>query len=228
MKSTVRSSAIAGLSIFTLTALACTLSLLQVPTLPAAATQRALPAVPTAPVLPSAQTMFQVTLPEPLGAGEAAALSILDEVTGLSLNPQLYPMQALDNLTYTATLALPYGAVVRYRYVRLGSEQTPEDSTLNEPIRYRLYYVAGQAEVKDLIAGWSDRSDTTQTGSIEGRVLNVDTGAAIPDILVTAAGERSFTDSAGRFNLEGLVPGTHNLVAYATDGTFTFRNVKGL
>ena len=220
MKTTARSATIAGLSLLTLTALACTLSLLQVPTLPAAATQPTLPAIPTATVLPSAQTIFQVTLPEPLGAGESVALSLLDEVTGLSLNPQLYPMQAADSLTYTATLALPYRAVVRYRYVRLGSAQAPEDTTLNDPIRYRLYYVGGQAEIRDLIAGWSDRSYSNQTGSIEGRVLNTDTGAPIPDILVTAGGERSFTDSAGRFDLQGLVPGTHNLVAYATDGTY--------
>jgi hypothetical protein len=220
MKTTARSATIAALSILTLTAMACTLSLLQVPTLPAAATQPPLPAFPTATVLPSAQTVFQVTLPEPLGSGESVALSLLDEVTGLSLNPQLYPMQALDNLTYTATLALPYNAVVRYRYVRLGSTQAPEDTTLNEPIRYRLYYVAGQAEVKDLIAGWSDRTYSSQSGSIEGRVLNIDTGTPIPDMLVTAAGERSFTDSAGRFDLQGLVPGTHNLVASATDGTY--------
>ncbi len=217
---TARSATTVGLAALALTALACTLSLLQVPTLPAAGTQPPPPAMPTATVLPRAQTVFQVTLPEPLQAGESVALALLDEVTGLSLNAQLYRMQPVDNLTYQATLALPYSAVVRYRYVRLSTTQAPEDTILNEPIRYRLYFVAGQAEVKDIIAGWSDRSYSTQTGSIEGRVLNVDTGAPIPDVLVTAGGERSFTDSAGRFDLAALVPGTHNLVAYATDGTY--------
>lgn len=220
MKTTARSAILAALSILTLTAMACTLSLLQIPTAAPSATELPVPALPTPTILPRAQTVFQVTLPEPLGAGESIALSLLDEVTGLSLNPQLYPMQPLDNLTYTATLALAYNSVVRYHYVRLASSQTPEDTILNEPIRYRLYYVSGQAEVKDLIASWSDRSYATQIGSIEGRVLNFDTGAPIPDILVTAGGERSFTDSAGRFDLPALVPGTHNLVAYATDGTY--------
>ncbi len=220
MKIKARSAILASLSVLTLTAMACTVSLLQIPTVAPAATQPPSPALPTPTVLPRAQTVFQVTLPEPLGAGENLALSVLDEVTGLALNPQLYQMQPLDNLTYTATLALPYSAVVRYRYVRLGSTQVPEDTILGEPIRYRLYYVAGQAEVKDLIGSWSDHTYPTQTGSIEGRVLNIDTGAPIPDVLVTAGGEGAFTDSAGRFDLPALVPGTHNLVAYAVDGTY--------
>lgn len=220
MTPTARSASYTFLSGLALTAIACTLSLLQVPTAPPAATQPPAQAIPTATVLPRAQTVFQVTVPQALGSGESVALSLLDEVTGLSLDPQLYPMQPAGNLTYTAPLALPYGAVVKYRYVRVSSTQTPEVTSLNEPIRYRIYYVAGQAEVKDLVAGWSDRSTTTSTGKIEGRVLNLDTGAPIPEVLITAGGERTFSDSAGRFELQGLIPGTHNLVAYAMDGAF--------
>lgn len=220
MKRAAGSPTLAVLSVLTLTTMACTLSLLQGPAAPASATPTSAPAIPTATVLPRAQTIFQVTLPAPLGAGESVALSLLDEVTGLSLNPQLYPMQAVDSLTYTAPLALPYGAVVKYRYVRLSSTQAPEVTTLNQSVRYRLYYVAGQAEVKDLVAAWSDRASTNQTGNIEGRVINLDTGAPIPDILIAAGGARTFTDSAGRFELQRLVPGTHNLVAYAIDGAF--------
>ncbi|HEY6072213.1 MAG TPA: carboxypeptidase regulatory-like domain-containing protein, partial [Anaerolineales bacterium] len=59
-----------------------------------------------------------------------------------------------------------------------------------------------------------------QTGRIMGRVLNADTGAPIPNILVTAGGVQYLTDSAGRFDLEGMPVGTHNLVAYALDGLY--------
>jgi hypothetical protein len=220
MKTPTRSAVLACLSFLTLSALACTLSLVQVPTIPALSTQLPAPVIPTAPVLPKAQTVFIVSLPEPLAAGEGIALGVLDEVTGLSLNPQLYPMKAINDLTYTATLALPYNSAVKYHYVRTGGTQVPEDTLLDEPIRYRVYYVAGQAEVKDIISSWSDKSYSAPTGSVQGRVLNIDTGAPIPDVLVTAGGERSFTDSAGRFDLQGLVAGTHNLVAYSTDGTY--------
>ena len=221
MKPKPRRFVFAGVCLVAASSLACTFSLFQIPTIPAISTQLPPVAVmPTATPLPKAQTVFSVTIPETLLQGESLALSVLDEVTGLSLSPVVYPMQSVDGTTYTATLALPYNAVIKYHYVRLSSTQAPEDTALDEPIRYRLYYVAGQAEVKDIIASWSDKTFSRPTGSIQGRILNTDTGAPIPNILVTAGGERSFSDSAGRFDLEGLPTGTHNLVAYALDGTY--------
>ena len=220
MKRNTRNVVFASLCLLALGGMACTFSLFQIPTIPAISTQLPKPVIPTATLLPKAQTVFSATLPEPLRAGETLALSVLDEVTGLAFDPVLYPMQQVDATNFTATLALPYNTIVKYHYVRLSNTQAPESTALDEPVRYRLYFVAGQAEVKDLVGSWSDRSYTRSLGSIQGRILNTDTGAAIPDILVTAGGERSFTDSAGRFDLEGLPVGTHNLVAYALDGTY--------
>ncbi len=221
MRSRFRSAVMVAACAAVLSGTACTFSLFQLPGFPAGPTLPAAPPVPSPTPLPKAQTVFVVTLPEPLPPGSSLALSLLDEVTGLALNQQLFPMQARDAVTYAATLALPYGAVIRYRYVRLGSTPILEDSALDEPIRYRLYYVSGQNEVQDQIASWSDKPSTSPVGNIEGRVLNADTGAPIPNILVTAAGQRTFSDSAGRFSLPGLLSGTHNLVAYAPDGMYT-------
>jgi len=198
----------------------CSLSLAKLPGLPAAGTSAPVSIVATATSLPRAQSVFIAQLPEPLADGEALALALLDEVTGLALNAQLYPMQQINPVTYSATLALPHRAIVRYRYVRLSSAQFAEDTALDGSIRYRLYSAIGPAEIRDVISSWSDRSNPVETGSIQGRILNADTGAPIPDILVTAGGQRSFSDSAGRFNLQGLGTGTHNLVAYAIDGTY--------
>ncbi len=44
--------------------------------------------------------------------------------------------------------------------------------------------------------------------------------APIPGILIAAGGQQTLTDSDGRFNLEALPVGTHNLVAYAMDGAY--------
>ncbi len=96
---------------------------------------------------PRAQTTFTAVLPEALAPGESLNMIVMDEVTGLALNATTYPMQAKDNLTYTATLPLPLNAVVKYRYIRQTSVPINEDIALNSPIRYRLYYVAGQGEV---------------------------------------------------------------------------------
>ncbi len=221
MKHHARNAAFASVCLLALGAMACTFSLFPIPTIPALATPVPRNVLPTPTPLPKAQTVFMASVPEPLQTGETLGLAVLDEVTGLAFNSQLYPMKAVDATNFTATIALPYNAVVRYRYVRISGAQAPEDTALDEPVRYRLYYVAGQAEVRDIIGGWSDRSYQRPLGSIEGRVLNADTGQGIPDILVTAAGARFFTDSAGRFYLEGLPAGTHNLVAYALDGTYS-------
>ncbi len=216
-----RSALFAFICILTLSSLACTITLFQIPSIPGGATQTPAPVVPSPTPLPRAQTAFIATLPEPLAAGESLALSLLDEVTGLALNPQMYPMQAQDTLTYTTTLALPFNAVVKYRYVRRANGLTLEDTALDEPIRHRLYFVQGPGQVQDIIGSWSDKAYVRPKGSIQGRVLNVDTGAPVPNILVTAGGQQSFSDSAGRFDFQGLPAGTHNLVAYSLDGTYT-------
>lgn len=221
MKGPARRLAAASTCLFAVVSSGCTLSLIEPP--PPLAAASPLPSViaPTPTALPRAQSMFVARLAEPLASGETLALALLDEVTGLVLNPQLYPMQSSDPLTYSATLALPHRAVVKYRYVRLAaSGQVVEGTAVDGAIRYRMYFAAGPAEVNDVVHGWGDRTYSGANGSIQGRILNSDTGVPIPDIMVAAAGQRAFTDSAGRFNLQGVAVGTHNLVAYAVDGTY--------
>jgi hypothetical protein len=167
-----------------------------------------------------AQTTFIAILPEPLAAGESLFLTVLDEVTGLSLNAVYYQMQPRDAQTYTATLPLPLNSVVKYRYVRRGGSQFIEDTPSGAPVRYRLYYAASQGETQDIIADWSDKSYNRGAGSIQGRVLNADTGNPIPNIMVNAGGIQYITDSGGRFSIQGLPAGTYNLVAYSLDGIY--------
>ncbi len=202
-----------------LTGQACTLSLFQNP-LGNNPTVVPSVAVPPPTPQPVAQTTFTAVLPEALQPNETLAVAILDETTGLSLNAAQYPMSARDSLTYTATLPLPYNSVVKYRYIRSGASQVLEDANLGTPIRYRMYFVAGPAEVQDIVSDWGDKSYTRPTGTISGKVLNADTGSPLPNILVTAGGAQSFSDSMGRFELFDLPTGTQNLLAYSLDGFY--------
>ncbi|MBI1793331.1 MAG: hypothetical protein HYR70_03975 [Chloroflexi bacterium] len=219
MKSKTGIARFASVCFLILVSTACQITLLQFPPI-GGPTQPSVPVSPSPTPQPRAQTTFAVSIPEPLVGGESIALSILDEVTGLSFNAVTYPMQAKDSFTYTATVALPVNAVIKYRYIRQTSRPILEDTALDAPIRYRLYYVAAQAEVQDILGSWEDKTYTRPTGGIQGRVLNNDTGAPIPSLMVTAGGVQSITDSAGRFDLQGLATGTHNLVVYSLDGTF--------
>ena len=167
-----------------------------------------------------AQTTFITTIPEPLLPTESLAIAIMDEVTGLSLNTTQYPMSARNTLTYAVTLPLPYNSVVKYRYVRHGASQVLEDTNPGSAIRYRIYWVEGPAEIQDMIADWGDKSYARPTGEILGQITNVDTGSSLPNLLVTAGGMQSITDSSGRFELAGLPIGTQNLVVYSMDGMY--------
>jgi hypothetical protein len=200
---------------------ACAISLIKWPTFPTASPANTnVPSGPTPTDLPRAQVTFTVRLPDPLAANEALALSILDEVTGLALNAVDYPMTAVDTITYTATLAIPDQALLKYRYVRRGAARVTEDTNLDTSIRYRLLHVSGPTQVVDTVNSWADKSVSTLSGNIFGTVVNSDTGVPIPDIMVTAGGVQVQTDSAGRFQLIGLRGGTHNFVAYALDGAY--------
>ncbi len=207
--------------ILAFTSQACAISLFKWPTGPTPAPSTpGFPTGPTATALPRAEVTFTVRLPDPLAANEVLAISILDEVTGLALNAVDYQMTAVDTITYTATLAIPDQALIKYRYVRRGTSRINEDTNLDEGIRYRLLHVSGPTQVQDTLNSWADRPVATLSGNIFGTVLNSDTSAPIPDILVTAGGVQALTDSAGRFQLNGLRGGNHNFVAYALDGTF--------
>jgi len=195
---------------------ACSLSLFE--GLPASGTPA--PGGPTSTPAPRAQVTFRVQLPEPLGPNEIIAVSVLDEVTGLALNTVDYQMAQGDATSYSAVLAIPDQAVVKYRYSKRGAAVVTEDTNADENIRYRLLYINGPTEVLDTVSSWSDKPVNTISGTISGTVLNTDTGAPIPEILVTAGGAQAITDSAGRFQLTGLRGGNHTVVAYALDGMY--------
>lgn len=211
----------AALFMLTLTSLSCTWSLIDLGT-PAAATP--IPGTnsgATATPVALAESTFTASLPAPLNTGESLALGILDEVTGLGLNPLLYPMTSIDAQTYTIKLPLNLNSVIKYRYYRQGPINALEDTVLGQPIRYRLYHASGPGAIQDQIASWTDTAFSAQSGSLAGTVMDSSSGRPVPNILVSAGGLTTWTDSLGQFILNGLPVGTHMLVAYAPDGMYT-------
>lgn len=82
--------------------------------------------IPTATPAPMAETVFDVSLPAPIPEGSSLTLAVLDEVTGLPVNPVYYPMLAVDPTHYTARLALPLKGAIKYRYVLQGAYPVQE------------------------------------------------------------------------------------------------------
>lgn len=169
---------------------------------------------------PVTMITFRVELPTPAQPGDQVFLSILDEVTGLAYNPQRYIMQADDAQHFTVILPFAMQSVVKYRYVLEKDHPITEALSNGETVRYRLYYVNGPGITQDVVSRWSDSAYSLPMGRITGRIVDSKVGLPIPGILVTAGGAQALTSGDGSFILEGLPPGTHNLVAYARDGLF--------
>ena len=203
--------------ILALSSQACALSLIDLPT---STPNTPAPGGPAPTPAPRAQVTFTVRLPEPLLPNEVLIFSVLDEVTGLALNPVDYQMSLVDATTYSPSLAIPDRAVIKYRYIRRGGARINEDTNTDGAIRYRMLFVNGPTQIIDTVNSWGDKPASTLSGNISGTVVNADTNTPIPDIMVTAGGVQMLTDSAGRFEIIGLLGGPHNLVAYALDGMY--------
>lgn len=167
-----------------------------------------------------AEVTFTAELAAPIGTDSKIYINILDEVTGLALNPQRFEMTAVENGLYTVTLPFQIGSVVKYRFSREGSSSALEYTPMGAQVRYRMFRVDGPSSVHDLISAWNDLPYSGKTGRITGQISASAGGDGLPPFLVTAAGIQTITDAGGAFVLEGVPPGIHNLVVYPLDGSF--------
>ncbi len=183
-------------------------------------TQAPLPPAQTNITLQSEIT-FQVEIPQNSPPDQPVFLNILEEVSGLALNMQTYPMDMADQRHFSLTLSLPFGSVVKYRYSRQGEISTVEEHLSDgRPVRYRLYHVEGPGVVQDVITRWTDTPAQGPSGRIVGHAINSENGQPIPNLLIVAGGAHTLTASDGSFLIEGLPPGIHNLVALSMDGAY--------
>jgi hypothetical protein len=175
--------------------------------------------LPTSAPTPIVEAMvtFRVELPETLPPGDSLYLNLLDEVTGLALNPTRHQMQAEDSLHFFVILPFELNSMLKYRYSRESAEEHISDGDM---VRYRMYRVDGPGLVNDIISRWTDTGFTQPTGRIQGQVVDRDSGEPIPGLMILAGGASTLTRSDGSFLVEGLPAGTHNLVAYALDGSY--------
>jgi hypothetical protein len=173
------------------------------------------------PPLQQSEVTFQVAVPDNTDGG--LYLIILDEVTGLALNPIEFQMQNSGSGKYTAKVPIANGSVVKYRYIKrakAGTAPIIEYTSNNKQVRYRLFHSTGSAVVNDIISGWIDAPYHGPTGKIQGQITDSKSNSPIPNIMVTAEGISTLTASDGTFVLEGMLPGIHNMVAYSLDGTY--------
>jgi hypothetical protein len=168
--------------------------------------------------LPSFSVSFQVRAPADSPAGVKVVLNILDEVTGLTLNPTSYEMKQVDGGLWQLQLDFPRNALIHYRYsLASGEIEAGADSGM---VDYRTYYASGNNQVEDSIAHWTGSEFHGTTGRIRGLVRDAVTGLAIPGLVVGTAGLRVITDTNGYYMLSGVPTGKQTLIAFDMDGGY--------
>lgn len=183
------------------------------------------PPIPTPtqnPYIPATDALvtFRVTIPEPLEAGDSLYLEIVDEVTGLEINPKRFIMEAEDETHYYVIMPIVLNSMIKYRFQRQGSMDAQEHLPDGRPVRYRLYHVQGPSIVQDMIACWSYKNHEKPTGELRGNITDSITGRGLPSVMVVAGGNQVYSNADGSFTISSLSPGIHNLVALSTDGSY--------
>ncbi len=166
------------------------------------------------------QVKLSVEIPAPLADGEKLYVDLLDEVTGSNFNANRLELFPLDERNYQTDIPVIRNSDVKYRYVRIGSNEQTEVTAFGIPVRYRMMRVSPGMEIDDVIAAWPDLPYQGPIGKMSGVVYDVQNHQALTDILVTVAGYQTFTDMSGKFVIDGLPTGIHTTVAYAIDGSY--------
>jgi len=176
------------------------------------------------PSNPEAMTLmpvvFTVRLSHFQGANLALSVDILDDVTGIDAAAMRYPLQNVDEFTFTTTINLPKYGETRYRYILTSSGDEPETDGNNQRVLFRNVYVTPETTVNDLIAGWASSPYSGEFGRVEGAVTDVANSKTVPDVMIAIAGKVVYTDKTGRFHLSNVPVGVHRLTATSMDGAY--------
>jgi hypothetical protein len=148
------------------------------------------------------------------------AIEVLDELSGLNRNINRYELTKIESNHYAGTILLPYGEIVKYRYVSTFPISQPEAAADGNMVIYRMMTVAENTTIKDIIAGWPELPYEGDFGKLTGIISDQSTKQPLADILVTVAGYQTFTDATGRFDLDQIPIGTHNVSAVSIDGAY--------
>jgi len=166
---------------------------------------------PTAsPAHPLVPLTFQVHTPN--SEDKPVFLEVVDEVTGIAISSQRYPMQPNGDNTYTLKLGFVPGSVVRYRYLIESTIPMVERTVTGQSIRYRLALANAPATIEDQVASWQHPLENVPHGRIEGLVLDAASNTPVSGALVDVAGMQTISAADGSFIFENLPTGKHNLV----------------
>jgi len=163
------------------------------------------------PQISLCEVKFHLKNIDEIPSGSSLAIDIVDEITGLAINPKRQSLTQIGSNEFESIQNLRCGSVIKYRYVRQGSAPSIEHTTEGLPVRYRIHSIMISTVIEDAISAWDDSPYAGQFGRIEGRITDNQTGSPVGNLLISLQGRQLITSSDGRFRLDHLMPGKHNL-----------------
>jgi len=170
--------------------------------------------------LSSSETVFEATLPVNLPETDTVFLEIIDEVTGIDLNPTRYPMEKKDDRSVFARIPITNGSLVKYRYVLRSESDVIEKNANGNQIEYRMALVKRPSIINDSILNWTDDPIQGLQGEISGYVFDQKTNLPVPDVLVSINGLNSVTGPNGFYEINQLPVGEFRLTAAHINGIY--------
>ncbi|HSM25628.1 MAG TPA: carboxypeptidase-like regulatory domain-containing protein [Anaerolineaceae bacterium] len=165
-------------------------------------------------------TEAEIVLEIPGATDNEIVLELVDDITGIELNPTRYVMNKVDDNYYSLVLPVKVPSILKYRFYKNNGLPIYETDAENNIIEYRLAYILTESTIPNLLTNWKDEQYDHKHGRAIGQVVNSETNSPIPNALVVISGNRSYTNSLGNFIIEKLPPGKHNLVITSTDGEY--------
>ena len=169
---------------------------------------------------PSSETIFEINLLDPLVEDEKIYLEILDDVTGITLNPSRYELQAKDDFSYFVKIPILNYSIVKYRYLKKSNGISIEHSASGELIQYRSHLITHPSIINDKVISWSEKIPKTPAGDISGFIFDEVTGLPIPEIFVSINGLSAISSSDGYFEIKDVPVGEYSLLAYHHEGNY--------
>ena len=173
---------------------------------------------PTPPT--AAQVEFHLTPPPGTPDDAHIDLVIVDEVTGIDLYSYSLPLTKSEEDTWSVSIQAPVGSLLRYKYVLREPDERTESSISGEAVRYRVAHVPGFVSIQDIVPIWTGEGYDGVSGRIIGQLLDQTSGNPLSELMVFVGGMSTFSDSEGRFRIDGLPPGLHTLTVVSHDGSF--------
>ena len=166
------------------------------------------------------ELLFQVLMPREEHNPEIPYyLDILDEVTGLSINPQRYLLEKMDEEIYHITLTITNGTILKYRYVQGSNPLQIEHNAGGKQVEFRTYPVTGPDLIEDQVLAWSPLPYTGPSGRIQGTIMDTEHNPLV-NVMVSAAGNNTLTSADGSFLIENVPEGKHLVSVFSMDGEY--------